>query len=252
MKNKSQDHQSQHDWIWGWHSVQAALAERRVHEIICSKERDDARSQTILVEAQAQALPISRLTRQELDVRYPDVRHQGIVVRIQVKAALNENQLWELLDQLSVPPLLLILDGVTDPHNLGACLRSAEAAGVHAVIVPNDKSAGLNATSRKVSAGAAERVPFVQVVNLARVLEELKQRGVWLAGLAGEGAQSLYQTDLKGALAVVMGAEGAGLRRLTRELCDYLVFIPMQGAIESLNVSVATGVVLFEALRQRQ
>ena len=146
---------------------------------------------------------------------------------------------------------MLVLDGVTDPHNLGACLRTADAAGVHAVIVPKDRSASLTPVVSKVACGAAETVPFIQVTNLARTLKRLQQRGIWLAGLAGEAEQTLYQANLHGPLAVVMGAEGQGLRRLTRETCDFLLRIPMHGLIESLNVSVATGVVLFEALRQR-
>ena len=239
--------------IYGIHAVKALLetAPERFLEAWVLKGRDDDRLQPLLATLQQYGVSVQYVQRKTLDDKAEGAIHQGIIARVREGRKLDESDLDKILEKEQTP-FFLVLDGVTDPHNLGACLRSAEAAGVHAVIVPNDKSAGLNATSRKVSAGAAERVPFVQVVNLARVLEELKQRGVWLAGLAGEGAQSLYQTDLKGALAVVMGAEGAGLRRLTRELCDYLVFIPMQGAIESLNVSVATGVVLFEALRQRQ
>nr|MBP8771300.1 23S rRNA (guanosine(2251)-2'-O)-methyltransferase RlmB [Thiopseudomonas sp.] len=149
------------------------------------------------------------------------------------------------------PPLLLVLDGVTDPHNLGACLRTADAAGVHAVIIPKDKSATLNSTVRKVACGAAEVVPLVAVTNLARALEKLRQKGLWVVGTAGDAEQTLYQQDMTGPLILVMGAEGTGMRRLTREHCDYLVHLPMQGSVSSLNVSVATGVCLFEAQRQR-
>jgi 23S rRNA (guanosine2251-2'-O)-methyltransferase len=163
----------------------------------------------------------------------------------------GEELLFEQLSALDHPPMLLVLDGVTDPHNLGACLRSAEAAGVDAVIVPKDKSADLNATVRKVACGAAETMPFVRVTNLARTLEKLKQQGIWLYGTAGEAAQSVFEVDLKGPVALVMGAEGKGMRRLTREHCDYLVNLPMAGAVSSLNVSVATGICLFEAVRQR-
>jgi 23S rRNA (guanosine2251-2'-O)-methyltransferase len=155
------------------------------------------------------------------------------------------------LGQLTVPPFLLLLDGVTDPHNLGACLRSADAAGVHGVIVPRDKSAPLNATARKVACGAAEVVPFYQVTNLARTMRSLQEAGVWIIGAAGEATASIYDTKLNGPLALAMGAEGSGLRRLTREHCDSLAKIPMVGSVSSLNVSVATGVFLFEALRQR-
>jgi 23S rRNA (guanosine2251-2'-O)-methyltransferase len=165
--------------------------------------------------------------------------------------SLGEAALDELLGRLEVPPFLLVLDGVTDPHNLGACLRSADAAGVDAVVVPRDKSADLNATSRKVACGAAEVVPFVRVTNLSRTLQALKARGVWLFGAAGEAEKSLYDNDLTLSMALVMGAEGSGLRRLTREQCDYLVRLPMSGSVSSLNVSVATGICLFEAVRQR-
>ena len=149
------------------------------------------------------------------------------------------------------PALLLVLDEVTDPHNLGACLRTADAAGVHAVIVPKDRSAQLNMTARKVACGAAETIPFVAVTNLSRTLESLQERGIWIAGAAGEAQSTLYEIDLRVPIAIVMGSEGKGLRRLTREHCDYLMSIPMAGALSSLNVSVATGLCLFEAVRQR-
>jgi len=164
----------------------------------------------------------------------------------------DEAFLNRLLDELDEPPFLLVLDGVTDPHNLGACLRTAAAAGVHAVVAPKDKAAGINATVRKVAAGAAERIPFVPVTNLARTLKSLQSRGLWTVGAAGEAKQSLYQCQLTGSLALVLGAEGSGLRRLTREHCDFLVAIPMASDVESLNVSVAVGVCLYEAVRQRK
>jgi 23S rRNA (guanosine2251-2'-O)-methyltransferase len=156
-----------------------------------------------------------------------------------------------MLDGLDHPPLLLILDGVTDPHNLGACLRTADAAGVDAVIAPKDNSAPLNATVRKVACGAAEVVPYIQVTNLARTMKDIQGRGIWITGTAGEAEQSVYQANLTGPVALVMGAEGKGMRRLTRENCDYLINLPMAGSVSSLNVSVATGVCLFEAVRQR-
>ena len=168
-----------------------------------------------------------------------------------VAAALSENELPQFLDGLGKPPLLLILDGVQDPHNLGACLRSADAAGVDAVILPKDHSAPLNATARKVACGAAETVPVVRVTNLARTLRAIRDAGVWLYGAAGEAQQALYDVDLSGPVALVLGGEGKGLRRLTREQCDLLVKLPMAGKVESLNVSVATGVALYEAVRQR-
>ncbi|WP_455198376.1 23S rRNA (guanosine(2251)-2'-O)-methyltransferase RlmB, partial [Kaarinaea lacus] len=178
-------------------------------------------------------------------------RHQGVVASAIAPRVLSESELDTLLDKLTDPPFLLVLDGVTDPHNLGACLRSADAAGIQAVITTKDRSASLTPTAVKVASGAAQTVPFVQVTNLARCLRNLKDRGIWLAGLDGEAEQSLYDTDLSGPLAIVMGAEGKGLRRLSREHCDYLARIPMAGTVESLNVSVATGVCLFEAHRQR-
>jgi len=167
----------------------------------------------------------------------------------------SENDLYDLLDELDnerIQPFLLVLDGVTDPHNLGACLRTADAAGVHAVIAPKDNAASINPTVRKVASGAAEAVPFIAVTNLARTLDSLKERGIWLTGTSDKAQQTLYQADLKGAMALVMGAEGTGIRRLTEERCDFLVSIPMCGQVSSLNVSVATGVCLYEALRQRQ
>ena len=165
---------------------------------------------------------------------------------------LNEDSLLTLLEKISAAPFLLILDGVQDPHNLGACLRSADAAGVHAVVAPKDRSVAFTDTVRRVACGAAEHVPFAQVTNLARTMEHLKTKGLWMIGTDDEASQSLYEADLKGPMALVMGFEGSGLRRLTREHCDVLVRIPMLGSVESLNVSVATGVCLFEAVRQRQ
>jgi 23S rRNA (guanosine2251-2'-O)-methyltransferase len=174
-----------------------------------------------------------------------------VVAEVVPRAGDPETQLEEALEAAAGPPLLLVLDGVQDPHNLGACLRSADAAGVAALIVPRDRAAGLTPVVRKVAAGAAETVPLVAVVNLARTLRSLKERGVWLVGTDDAADRTLYQADFAGPVAVVMGSEGEGLRRLTRDCCDQLVSIPMAGAVESLNVSVATGVVLFEAVRQR-
>jgi 23S rRNA (guanosine2251-2'-O)-methyltransferase len=164
---------------------------------------------------------------------------------------LDDNSLLDLLDTLTDPPLLLILDGVQDPHNLGACMRTADAAGVHAVIAPKDRAAPLTETVQRIACGAAERLPFVQATNLARTLEQLKERGIWVVGTASEAEQTIYEVNLTGPLAIVVGFEGAGLRRLTRDKCDVLARIPMFGSVESLNVSVAAGVCLFEAVRQR-
>ena len=179
-----------------------------------------------------------------------NARHQGVAAR--VDAARRVQHLEDVLDTLEEPPLLLVLDGVQDPHNLGACLRSADAFGVHAVIAPKDRAVGITATVEKVACGAAETVPYITVTNLARTLREMKERDIWVAGAAGEAEQDLNNFKHKGALAWVLGAEGEGLRRLTRETCDELVRIPMLGSVESLNVSVSAGICLFEARRQRK
>ncbi len=181
-----------------------------------------------------------------------EANHQGVVAFCAKTHVYSEAELKQLLQELDKPPFLLVLDGVQDPHNLGACFRSADAAGVHAIIAPKDKSVGITPVVSKVACGAAETVPFVQVTNLARTLEDLKEMGIWIYGAAGEAEKTVYQTDLAGAVAIVLGAEGDGLRRLTRDTCDGLVKIPMLGSVSSLNVSVATGILLFEVVRQRQ
>lgn len=239
--------------IFGLHAAQSVL-NIRPHAITRAQVltgRADARLQTVLDELAAQNINVKAVPRQVLDELSNQGNHQGIVLTCQPAQPLNEAQLYERLDELEAPPFLLILDQVQDPHNLGACLRSADAAGVHAVIVTKDRAASLNATVRKVACGAAETVPLVQVTNLARTLRQLRERNIWLIGAAGEAEKTLFRADLTGSLALVMGAEGQGLRRLTREHCDGLVNIPMAGNVSSLNVSVATGVCLFEAVRQR-
>lgn len=180
-----------------------------------------------------------------------EVAHQGAVAAVRPLKGWDEHDLIAALSQIAGDPLLLVLDGVTDPHNLGACLRTAEGAGAHAVLIPKDRAATVDAVVRKVAAGAAEFVPVASVTNLARSLDMLKERGIWVVGTDGEAPQTLYAADLKRPLALVLGAEGVGLRRLTRERCDFLVRIPMAGQVESLNVSVAAGIALFEACRQR-
>jgi len=167
-------------------------------------------------------------------------------------AVKNEDDLWQIMDALNEPPFFLILDEIQDPHNLGACLRSADAAGVHAVIIPKDRSVSLTNTVREIASGAAEHIPVIQVTNLVHTMKQLKEKGVWIVGTADSAEKRFYEIDLTGPLAVVMGNEGKGLRRLTSENCDFLVYIPMQGFVSCLNVSVATGVVLFEAVRQRK
>jgi 23S rRNA (guanosine2251-2'-O)-methyltransferase len=227
---------------------------QRVRQLWLSTARESAaRLQEVRALAVEAGIAVRDADDQGLDRLAGGERHQGVVVELVPRAGDPETQLEEALEALAgSPPLLLVLDGVTDPHNLGACLRSADAAGVAAVIVPRDRAAGLTPVVRKVAAGAAETVPLVQVVNLARTLRELKERGVWLVGTADDAPRSLYEVDFRGPTAIVLGSEGEGMRRLTREACDQLVSIPMGGAVESLNVSVATGVTLFEVVRQRR
>jgi 23S rRNA (guanosine2251-2'-O)-methyltransferase len=239
--------------IFGLHAVRGVLARQpgRIAQLYVQRGREDARVTEILNLAREQKLRVEQRSVQELDQLSGGERHQGVVARMTPSQALGEGALDAILDGAR-QPLLLVLDGVQDPHNLGACLRTADAVGVNAIIVPRDRAAGLSAVVRKVAAGAAETVPLIQVVNLARTLRWLKERGLWILGTDGEAQKSLHEVDLGMPLALVMGAEGAGLRRLTREQCDLLVKIPMQGVVESLNVSVATGVLLYEALRQRR
>lgn len=239
--------------IYGIHAVQSVLANapERLIEVYVLKGREDKRLQPLLNELYNVGVSVQFLNRQTLDKKADGEVHQGIIARVQPAKELNENDLDQIL-QHQPNPLLLVLDGITDPHNLGACLRTADAAGVCAVIMPKDKSAQLTSIARKVACGAAENVPLIRVTNLARTLRLLQQEyNVWVVGTAGEATESLYQTKLSGALALVMGAEGEGMRRLTREHCDQLISIPMAGSVSSLNVSVATGVCLFEIVRQR-
>ncbi|WP_349572362.1 23S rRNA (guanosine(2251)-2'-O)-methyltransferase RlmB [Azotobacter salinestris] len=239
--------------IYGVHAVEALLRHhpRRVKQLWLAEGRQDPRIQGLLELARQARVPVGQRERRELD-EWAEGVHQGVVAEVSPSQVWGEAMLDELLDRYEGPPLLLVLDGVTDPHNLGACLRTADAAGAQAVIVPKDKSATLNATVRKVACGAAEVVPLVAVTNLARTLEKLRQRGLWTVGTAGEVEQELYGLDLRGPTVLIMGAEGKGMRRLTREHCDYLVRLPMAGSVSSLNVSVATGVCLFEVVRQRR
>ena len=238
--------------IYGVHAVEALLRHhpKRVKQVWLAESRQDPRIQALLALAAESRVSVGNCERREMDSWVEGV-HQGVVAEVSPSQVWGEAMLEELLDRSEGVPLLLVLDGVTDPHNLGACLRTADAAGALAVIVPKDKSATLNATVRKVACGAAEVIPLVAVTNLARTLEKLQQRGLWLVGTAGEAEQELYQQDMTGPTVLVMGAEGKGMRRLTREHCDYLVRLPMAGSVSSLNVSVAAGVCLFEAVRQR-
>jgi len=238
--------------IFGFHSVEAILAKEpeRFLEIYALKGREDKRLNPVIDQARKFGISVQFMQRKALDNKADGEQHQGIIANVKAARMYNEKDLDEIIAREETP-FLLVLDGITDPHNLGACLRSADAAGVHAIIVPKDKSAKLNGTARKVACGAAETVPLVQVTNLARTLREIKDAGVWVVGTAGETDTELFDANLTGPMAVVMGAEGDGMRRLTREHCDLLVKIPMAGTVSSLNVSVATGICLFEVLRQR-
>lgn len=240
------------EFIYGIHAVKAVLEREpeRFIEAFVLKGRQDDRLMPILNDLQVCCVSIQLMTRKTLDDKAKGANHQGIMARVKPAKLLNEHDLDNIIAQHTAP-LLLVLDGVTDPHNLGACLRNADAAGVAAVIVPKDKSANINATVSKVACGAAETVPLIRVTNLARTMRALQEQGVWFVGTAGEATQDIYQAKLTGALAIVMGAEGDGMRRLTRETCDDLIKIPMAGTVSSLNVSVASGVCLFEAVRQR-
>ncbi|MDX1587951.1 MAG: 23S rRNA (guanosine(2251)-2'-O)-methyltransferase RlmB [Oleiphilaceae bacterium] len=240
--------------LFGWHAVEALVASQpeRVVRIHLQQGREDQRSESMLAQASRFGIAVEHSHRKALDEMAGEGSHQGIVALVKPPREWQEGDLDDLVARCGRDLLLLVLDGVTDPHNLGACLRTADAAGVDAVIVPRDKSAALTPAAIKVASGAAQTLPLVRVTNLARSLRRLQQAGVWLVGTAGEADSSLYQASLTGPLALVMGAEGKGLRRLTREHCDQLVSLPMQGGVASLNVSVAAGVCLFEAVRQRQ
>ncbi|PLP93910.1 23S rRNA (guanosine(2251)-2'-O)-methyltransferase RlmB [Pseudomonas sp. FFUP_PS_473] len=244
---------SQLEKIYGVHAVEALLRHhpKRVKQIWLSEGRSEPRIQALLELAGQNRVAVGQAERRELDAWVEGV-HQGVVAEVSPSQVWGENMLEELLERTEGSPLILVLDGVTDPHNLGACLRTADAAGATAVIVPKDKSATLTPVVRKVACGAAEVIPLIAVTNLARTLEKLQQRGLWVVGTAGEAEQELYQQDMTGPIVLVMGAEGKGMRRLTREHCDFLVKLPMAGSVSSLNVSVATGVCLFEAVRQRR
>lgn len=237
-------------YVGGFHAVIAALEDGRTKpsEVLLASHRQDERSRRVAELARELGVPLRLVPKSELDLAAPELRHQGVLAAMPAQSFSGE----DALDIPATPDkLLLVLDGVQDPHNLGACLRTAEAAGVHAVIIPKDRAAGLTPVARKAAAGAAERVPVITVTNLARTLARLSDLGYWISGLAGEAEQSLFESDLSGPRVLVLGAEGEGLRRLTKEHCHQLVRIPMAGKAESLNVSVAAAVCLYEAVRQR-
>lgn len=237
--------------IFGFHAVTSRIRHEAssVEEIYVDSSRVDGRMKDLLQTAKAAGVRIIPADDQRLSNIVGTRRHQGVVAKAS-ELSLARN-LDELLDAIDGPPLLLVLDGITDPHNLGACLRVADGAGAHAVIAPKDRAVGLNATAAKVASGAAETVPYITVTNLARTLRELKDRDIWLVGTSDEVEKNIYDVDFKVGSAIVMGSEGEGMRRLTRETCDMLVSVPMFGSVESLNVSVASGVCLYEARRQR-
>lgn len=241
-----------HEMMYGLHALESLLKQspERVLELWLLQGRDDGRLNKIINLASTYGVSIQRSSRKVLDEKAQSHQHQGVVARVKPAKVLTEKDLDSLIEKVP-QPFLLILDGVTDPHNLGACLRNADAAGVHGVIVPKDNAVAVTSTVSKVACGAAEVVPVFQVTNLVRTMRHIQQAGVWIVGTAGEADSDLYHADLKGALAIAMGAEGKGLRRLTREACDSLISIPMAGTVSSLNVSVATGICLFEAVRQR-
>jgi 23S rRNA (guanosine2251-2'-O)-methyltransferase len=245
--------ESKRNFVYGLHAVNAVLerAPERMLELWMAQPRDDARARALRDRAQNAGVRVQSVGSEVLAKLVGEVAHQGAVAAVRPLRTWDEHDLLEGLSQIAGDPLLLILDGVTDPHNLGACLRTADAAGAHAVLIPKDRAAAVDGVVRKVAAGAAEFVPVASVTNLARTIDLLKERGIWVVGTDGEAPQTLYAADLKRPLALVLGAEGVGMRRLTRERCDFLVRIPMAGQVESLNVSVAAGVVLFEARRQR-
>jgi 23S rRNA (guanosine2251-2'-O)-methyltransferase len=241
--------------LFGFHAVTVRLktAPQSVHEVHVDASRRDARMRGFAERVREAGVKLIDSDDERLNKLAGGTRHQGVVARVDVLAKLHSiDEVLEQVEAQGVAPLVLVLDGVTDPHNLGACLRVADGAGAHAVLAPKDHAVGLNATVSKVASGAGETMPYLMVTNLARSLNELKERDLRVIGLSDDATQTIYDIDLSGPVALVMGAEGAGMRQLTRKTCDELVSIPMLGAVESLNVSVAAGVCLYEALRQRQ
>ncbi|MEF3076160.1 23S rRNA (guanosine(2251)-2'-O)-methyltransferase RlmB [Methylobacter sp. Wu1] len=239
--------------LFGIHAVQASLdySPKKINKAWVDTQRQDKRLMQAIDDLLSLGIDPEKTDRKKLDRFAEGKNHQGIVIEVEMPAELSESDLKQAVEALSGTPLLLVLDNVQDPHNLGACLRTADATGVQGVIITKDNATGITPTVCKVASGAAETVPVYQVTNLSRTLRWLKDQGIWIMGAAGSANQTVYQTDLTMPLAVVVGAEGKGLRRLTQEQCDFLVKLPMLGQVESLNLSVATGVLLYEAVRQR-
>jgi 23S rRNA (guanosine2251-2'-O)-methyltransferase len=249
---------AQQEFLYGIHSVAAVLEmePERILDVMIAKGRNDERINMIVNLARSNGISVQFVHRKTLDEKSNGEQNQGLLARAKPARVLDESDLDKIIEELaksapSISPFFLVLDGVTDPHNLGACLRNADAAGVQAIIVPKDNAVGVTPVVRKVAVGAAETVPLIQVTNLTRTLKHIQQQGVWVIGTAGEAEQLIYECKIQGSIALVMGAEGKGMRRLTRETCDELVKLPMAGAVSSLNVSVATGICLFEIVRQR-
>lgn len=239
--------------LFGIHAVQAALdySAKKLQRAWIDAHRHDRRLQQIIDDLADLGVAIEKSERRKLDKMVDGKNHQGIVVEIEMPSVRSENELKQAVQSLNETPLLLVLDQVQDPHNLGACLRTADAAGVHGIIVTKDNATGITPTVCKVASGAAETVPVYQVTNLARTLRWLKEQNIWVMGTSGAATQSLFEADLSMPLAIVMGTEGTGMRQLTEKQCDFLIKIPMAGQVESLNVSVAAGVIMYEAFRQR-
>ncbi|WP_448549042.1 23S rRNA (guanosine(2251)-2'-O)-methyltransferase RlmB [Thalassotalea fusca] len=247
----------QDEVVLGIHAISALIkrSPERFKELFFLKGREDERLLPIVNLARKHGIPAQFVHRKVLDEKSRGEQHQGVLARVTPGKTFTENDLDDILatcERNQADPFLLILDGVTDPHNLGACLRNADAAGVHAIVVPKDNAARITSTVRKVAVGAAETIPLVQVTNLARTMKALQKQGIWIIGTAGETDTCIYDVALSGPMALVMGAEGKGMRRLTRENCDQLVKLPMAGEVSSLNVAVATGICLYEIVRQRR
>lgn len=240
-------------YVYGLHAVNALLnaSLRKIKRLILNQDRNDERLKTLIDRAIQHQIPLETKPLSIINQQFPNQRHQGVIAVTSPLPQYSEQDLSFLLKACSTPAFILILDGITDPHNLGACLRTAEAAGVHFVIIPKDKNASITPVVAKVACGALEFMPLIRVTNLVRCIDHLKTEGIWVYGAAGEATQSFYALPCSGPIALIMGAEGEGLRRLTREHCDGLFSLPMAGSIESLNVSVATGISLYEVVRQR-
>ncbi|MFV2061817.1 MAG: 23S rRNA (guanosine(2251)-2'-O)-methyltransferase RlmB [Gammaproteobacteria bacterium] len=251
--NKSRGNKAKQNIIYGHHAILSVLKHEpeTIEELWVDAGRHDDRAKEIVDLARLSGISAKRIKRELLDDKTKNAKHQGFVASSQQTTTLDEKALETMLSELDESAFLLLLDGIQDPHNLGACLRSADAAGVHGVIIPRDKSCSLTATVRKVASGAVETLPLYQVTNLVRTMEMLKQTGIWLYGTDSEAHSSVFNTDFNGAVGIVMGAEGKGLRRLTREHCDTLMSLPMSGSVSSLNISVAAGICMYEVVRQR-